>query len=78
MEFVLEKTNSDTEDRISNFRRIFDAARFVKCVSNFGQMENSQKMVVLLEDVLSPVYLKDRITDQYLWLMREIEFELEN
>ena len=78
MKFALEKTKSKTGDRMSNFRKIFDAARFVKSVSNFGQLENSQKMVDVLEDVLSPIYLEDRINDQFRWVMKEIEFALED
>ena len=78
MEFAHKKTNSVTDDRKTNFGKIFDAARFVDSVSKFGHVDKSQEMVVLLVDVLSPVYLEDRITDQLRWAMRQIEFEMED
>ena len=78
MEFAHKKTNSVTDDRKTNFGKIFDAARFVDSVSKFGHVEKSQEMADLLVDVLSPVYLQDRITDQLRWAMRQIEFEMED
>ena len=65
-------------NRKKKFKKIFDAKRYVESASKFGLMENNQKMVNLLIDVLSPPYLLDRITDQFRWAMREMEYEMED